>query len=322
MGAYGGTYQARAETWLDSGDRFEPVKLTVGGNFDRFARLPFYGIGNGNGGPASPMLIDPLTDDTALRTYYRYQELRAALTADWRVVDGLHVIGRGAVTDLKFQASKTDPSIDMIYNPMDLVGFTSGIEHLYGELELRWDGRKVAVPAWETSPYTTGWLASGFVGGVKPLDDSHGFTHYGVDLQAFIHFSLGPRMLWLRFRGEGVTGNVDEIPFTELPYIGGDYLRGYDFARFRDRVSGLATAQYIWDLHRNLNAYLFVDAGRVYHSLDNVTLDNLRVGYGGGIEIHNTSGFLASGSLASSIDGGLFFTVTLTPYWNEVPRWR
>jgi len=129
-------------------------------------------------------------------------------------------------------------------------------------------------------------------------------------------------MLWFRFWGEGVTGNLDEVPFAELPYLGGDLLRGYNFARFRDRMSGLATAQYIWDLQRSVDAYLFVDAGRVYRSFDDVTLDDLRVGFCGGLSFHTAKDFLFAASLASSRDGGLFLTATLNPLWNEVPRWR
>lgn len=321
-GAYGGTHQATADAWLDSGVRLDPVVLTVGGNFDRYARLPFYGVGNADRSPRPAMLIDPLTNDTAVKSYYRYQELRAAVFADWRVLDDLHLIGQGAITDLQFSASTREPPIDEVYDPADLVGFEHGPRHLYGQLELRWDRRRVARLPWETTRYTTGWLASGFVGGVRGFDEAHDFVHYGVDLQAFIHFALGPRMLWLRFWGEGVTNELDEIPFTELPYLGGDFLRGYDFARFRDRVAGLGTAQYIWDISRYVNAYLFVDAGRVYRSLEDVTLDDLRVGFGGGVEVHTNTDFVVAVSLASSRDGGLFLTATLDPLWNKVPRWR
>jgi hypothetical protein len=323
MGAYGGTYQEVAEAWLDSGNRLGPVVVKVGGNFDRFARLPFYGIGNnGDRTLAQPMLIDPLTEDTAVRSYYRYQEARAAVYADLHVLDGVHVIGHGAYTDLSFQGSTKFPAIDTIYNPMDLVGFMPGVKHLYGQLELRVDERHVAQPPWENVQYSTGWLASGFLGGVEGLDQAHNFGHYGVDLQSFIHLGLGPRMLWLRFWGEGVTGDTNEVPFVELPYLGGDFLRGYPFARFRDRVAGLGTAQYIWDVQRDVTAYLFVDAGRVYGSLNDVTYHGMRVGYGGGFALHSSKDFVAAASLASSIDGGLFLTATLTPYWDEVPRWR
>lgn len=321
-GAYGGTYQARAEAWLDSGVRFDPVVLTVGGNFDRFARLPFYGIGNADGSMRLDTLVDPLVDDTAVQSYYRYQELRAAVAADWRLIDELHVVGRGALTDLSFDSSTRDPSIEMIYDPARLVGFEQDVTHVYGEVEVRWDRRRIERPPWETTAYTTGWLASGFVGGVHGFDQARDFAHYGIDLQGFLHFALGPRMLVLRLRGEGVTGDLDEVPFNELPYLGGDVLRGYDFARFRDRVAAVGTAQYVWDLSRNTNAFLFVDAGRVYRALDDLTFDDLRVGFGGGLELHSSKDFLVAGTLASSRDGGVFVTASLNPLWNEVPRWR
>jgi hypothetical protein len=324
-GAYGGTYQASAEAWLDSGNRLGPLLLTIGGNFDRFAHLPFYGIGNEDHQSPPPPLsmpINPLVDDTAVKSYYRYQELRAALNADWRVIDDLHLIGLGAITNIKISEPTTDENIAEIYNPADLVGFPERLTKLYGQLELRWDRRRIKYPMWETTQYTTGYMLDGFVGGVQGLGDAHSFTHYGVDLQAFIHLGLGPRMLWLRFWGEGVTDSLAEVPFYELPYLGGDFLRGYDFARFRNRVSGLLTAQYMWDVQRGVDAFLFVDVGRVYDSLDDVTLSGLRAGFGGGFQLQSSSGWAAAISLASSIDGGLFLTATLTPYWNEVPRWR
>jgi hypothetical protein len=322
-GVYGGTYQVRANAWLDSGARLGPVKLTIGGNFDRFARLPFYGIGNSSSKVATPaMPINPLTDDTAALGRYRYQELRAALIADWRVLDDVHLVAQGAVTQLRFSNSTTSPAIDDVFNPADLVGFQNGVSHLYGQLELRWDRRRIAHPLWETTPYTTGWLVSGFAGRVDGFDGGRDFEHYGVDLQEFIHFGLGPRMLWLRFWGEGVTGNLDDVPFSELPYLGGDFLRGYDFARFRDRVSALGTAQYIWDVQRSVDAFVFVDTGRVYSSLDAVTLDGLHVGFGGGLQVHTATDFVFATALALSSDRGVFWTVTLTPYWDEVPRWR
>ncbi|NVB80744.1 MAG: hypothetical protein HOV81_20275 [Kofleriaceae bacterium] len=321
-GAWGGRYQALGAAWLDSGTRFNPVKLTIGGNFDRFARLKFFGIGNADSSPPPAMLINPLVNPTAVKTYYRYQELRAALTADWRLFDGVNLIGLGAFTDLNTHASTRDPAIDTVYNPADLIGFDDAFQKFYGQLELRIDRRRVARPRWENTMYTTGWLVSGFAGGVQGVKGSDNFAHYGVDLQAFIHFALGPRMLWLRFWGEGVTGDVNEVPFYELPYIGGDILRGYDWGRFRDRVSGVATAQYMWDIQRNTDAFLFVDAGRVFHSIWDVTLDQLRVGFGGGLSLHTQNGFLVALSLAGSIDGGVFLTATLNPLWNEVPRWR
>ena len=306
-GLYGGTYQARVEAWLDSGELFGPLVLRGGGNLDRFGRLPFYGIG------------DP---DMAVEARYRYQELRAAVSADLRLLDDVLVVGRGAITDITTADPTHGTAISEVYDPAMLVGFDHSIEHLYGELELRWDTRRVARAPWETTPYTTGSLVRGLVGRVHDLEGRSDFTHYAVDLQHLLHLGLGPRTLALRLWAEGVTGQTSDVPFTELPYLGGDFLRGYDFARFRDRVAVVGTVQYLWDLSRFADAFVFADGGRVYSSIDAVTWDHLRVGYGGGIALHGPDQFLIAGTLASSIDGGLFVTATLTPLWNETPRWR
>jgi hypothetical protein len=323
--AYGGTYQARAAGWFNTGTRFDGFVVGAGANFDRFARLPFYGIGNiDDRSPPPPpdMLIDPLVNPTAVKTFYRYQEIRGGAALDYRIVDALHFVGRGEYADLHFEGSTSDPSIQTVYNPMDLIGFENGVRHLYGEVALRWDTRRTAHSPWEVSPYTTGYLVSGFVGGVSGLNNTGSFGHYGIDLQYFLHLALGPRMLAFRIFGEGVTGNLDDVPFAELPYLGGDILRGYNFARFRDRVSGVGTVEYTWDISRFANAFLFMDAGRVYGSISDITLDNMRIGFGGGLELFSTSSYVVRGTLASSKDGGVFFTAALNPLWNEVPRWR
>jgi len=305
LGTYGGTYHTRNEAWLDSGWRLDPVVVKLGGNFDRFDPLPFYGIGN---------------FDSAARADYRYQELRAELSANWTIADDLHLIGRGAYAQIKTGDPGSGTSVDQVY--MGTPAFGDTFSHLYGELEVRWDRRHMLLP-WETTTYSSGWLVRGLAGRVHELDQGSDFTHYAVDLQAFIHMSLAPRMLVLRFWGEGVTGDRTDVPFIELPVLGGDFLRGYDYARFRDKVTAVATAQYVWDLSRFADAFLFVDAGRVFPAITSLSVDNMRVGYGGGLVLHGHTGeYVVGGTVASSIDGGVQFTLTLGPLWNATPRWR
>ena len=61
------------------------------------------------------------------------------------------------------------------------------------------------------------------------------------------------------FHGEGVTGGRDDVPFTELPALGGPtYLRGYDLDQFRDRIAAFGSVAYEWDLSQWFAARLFV----------------------------------------------------------------
>ena len=152
-----------------------------------------------------------------------------------------------------------------------------------------------------------------FAGRSHSLSGGQDYWRYGADLQRFIHLATGPRVLVLRAHVEGVTGDAD-LPFYQLPRLGGTtYLRGYASERFRDRIAAVASADYQFDLSRNLSARVFVDAGRVYAGARDITTEDMRVGYGIGFDINTESSFLARTSIASSVDGGVFFNFALDP---------
>ena len=65
---------------------------------------------------------------------------------------------------------------------------------------------------------------------------------------------------------------------------------------------------------------MFVDAGRVYHSVDEMTTDGLRVGYGASLQLHNNRDFVAGLTVATSIDGGVFVSLTFDPVFDYDPR--
>jgi hypothetical protein len=327
--ASGGTaYRVEVLGSVDTGDRLGPVRLELGGNFDRVPAEPFFGIGNGDDTELStsePMLVDPTTDTTAIHTYSRYQESRGTLYGDWSIVSNVHLGARGSLTDLQFEpSSRRSPSIEEVYDPTDLVGFEHGVRHVYGEAELSWDSRRRA-SRWEPSSVDgTGSLATVFAGAVHHISGEGGdFWHYGAELQHYLHLGRGPRVLIARFHGEAVTGNLDEVPFTELPMLGGDaFLRGYLHGRFRDRLAGVASLQYMWNLSLYSEAFLFVDAGRVYRDYSDATFQDLRVGFGFGIQLHTVRDFLMDAHIASSIDGGVVLTAAFSPVLDARPRWR
>ncbi len=320
---YGGHYLDSASVWLGTGHRLGRLELGVGGNVDRRPDDPFYGIGNGDLVSAVAAPVDPRSSDVAAQTALRYAENRAAASADLRIGGGLHVIGRGELTELSVSGSSYGTPIGAVYDVDDVVGFGHPVRHFYGELELRWDTRRRASPWEASSTHSTGGLASVFAGPVAGLDGAASFWHYGGELQRYVHLGSGPRVLALRMRAEGVTGGLDQVPVSELPALGGDLLRGYPYGRFRDRLAVFGSVQYEWNVSHYLEAFAFVDAGRVYRSPDAITLDGLRVGYGVGVAVNDDAGgFLAEGSIASSIDGGLILTAAFSPVFDERPRWR
>jgi len=307
----GGRYQQAYRATLHTGDRLgKRLTIEIAGQYELRPKDAFYGIGDHDDSarPAAP--VDPRLDPTAVEVRYRERIARGAGTADLRIVDRFHLRGSAELTDRTFAASATGTPIDAIYDPMALVGY-GGVRACYGELELRFDSRgRVAV--YEPQPfYATGSLAAAFAGRVHRLGDGPDYWRYGIDVQHFVRLGDGPRVLALRLRGEGVSGRLSEVPFTELPQLGGaDDLRGYPTDRFRDRGRLLGSVEYEWDLSAQVSAGVFVDAGRVFPSLGDVLARRARVGYGVALQAHSDSAFGVEASLASSADGGVFLSLS------------
>ena len=321
--AGGGRYHGLIKAALRSGDRLgDRLAIELDGQYELRPKDPFYGIGNHRDSAPPAVPVDPAVDPTAMETRYRERLVRTAAVIDLRVVDGLHLRSSSELTDRQFSASDTGVPIDSVYDPMMLVGY-GGVRHVYSELELRFDTRRNA-NAYEPQPfYSVGSLAAVFGGRIHRLDNARDYWRYGVDLQHFIRLAEGPRVLALRFHGEAVSGTLAEVPFTELPQLGGlDDLRGYPTDRFRDRAAAIGSIDYAWDLSSWLSARAFVDAGRVFGSLDAIGVDQLRVGYGVALEGHSSRSFGVLGAVSSSIDGGLFLNLSFNPLFTLDERVR
>lgn len=282
------------------GDR---LALELEPGFERRPKDAFYGFGN----------------EPGIETRYRKQRARIALATDARIVGKLHVRASGALADFEVEPSTEGTSIEEVYDPEMLAGYGSSRE-AYGELELRWDSRR-RTSTWETRAIpTTGWLAAAFAGRMA-VAERQDFWRYGVDLQHFLRITGGPRVIGARVHAEGVTGPRDDVPFFELPALGGpSQLRGYPLERFRDRVAAAGSIEYAWDLSPFFAASTFVDAGRTFSTLRDVGVSDLRVGYGIALQGHTSNSFLARLSVASSIDGGVFVDLALDPVFDLESR--
>jgi Omp85 superfamily domain len=314
-------YALSFDTGHRLGDRFH-LQLDVG--YERRPHDAFFGIGNGDlvAAAPAPMPIDPRVDSTAVETYYRQQRERVSLIGDLRTWHKLHLRASGAISDVQFGSPDQGTPVTTVYAPAGLVGF-DGVQYGYGELELRWDNRHNTT-SWEPhSVVSGGSLASVYAGRQQRLDDGASFWRYGVELEKFLKLAEGPRVLIAHFHGEGVTGSRDQVPFTELPSLGGPtYLRGYALDQFRDRIAAYGSLAYEWDLSQWFSARLFTDVGRVYPALDEVSLHQLRLGYGISVEAHDPDSFVLEGSIGSSIDGGLFLNLSFNPVYDLHDRVR
>lgn len=319
----GGNFYHHGAVRLRSGQRFgDRLELEASARYDRRPEEYFYGIGNADEVPRPDMLIDPLGSDGAVESRFRQRRTRATVTADLLAWKSLHFRVAGSLFDATYAPSDPGRPIDHVYEVDQLAGF-DGVSQLYTELELRWDSRGSVDRMEPRSLHSTGSLASVFGGFAAPLDDGYEYWCYGVDLQQYFRIAEAPRVVAVRFHGEGVSEPTTEVPFAELPRLGGSrFLRGYAVDRFRDRIAAFATVEYRWDLARFLAASVFVDAGRVYSSLSDLGLSDLRVGYGVGLEAHSYRSFIATLNLASSIDGGVFVNLSFNPVFDLDERVR
>ena len=293
-------YSANFRTGDRLGDRFN---LELDGGYEIRPRDGFYGIGNSMGE----------------ETRYSQHRERGLVTGDLRLVGDLHLRPGAAIAKRSFGNPSAGTPTDDVYMP---VGW-KGTESAYGEFEVRWDGRH-ALGTWDPrGSFTGGTLAAAFAGRSHRLDEGTDYWRYGFDVQQFVRLGRGPRVLSARFHGEAVSGSVFEVPFSELPSLGGPlYLRGYALDRFRDRVAAFGTVEYSWDLSGWADANVFVDGGRVLPALTQLATDHLRVGYGMGLVVQHGGGFISELSIASSIDGGLFFNVAFNPIYDLDERVR
>jgi outer membrane translocation and assembly module TamA len=274
-----------------------------------------------------PDPIDPYADPTAIDSRFRQRVARGYGRARLRIVGPLSVrLTSGALRKRFEQPSPGDipPGTDIAehYQLEDLPAFEQGTSYTYNELELRYDSRRNGDEFEPTSIPSTGWLMAAWGGAARGFAGAPTrYNVYGGDVQRFIRLGANPRVLTLRLRAEEVRGDDDEIPFVDLPRLGGPtLLRGYDRDRFRDRAMALGSAEYLWDIGRMWSAFVFTDAGRVYPTLTDARFEDIRVGYGGGLQFTTDKSLIGRFNVASSIDGGIFFSLSLDPVYDPTAR--
>jgi hypothetical protein len=319
---FGGAYHYSFQGYVDSGNRLgDHLVLSLYGQWERRPRDLFYGIGNHGETPEPPVPVDPYTTDVTVKTRFRQRIERGVATIDWRMLDDLHLVSSNEVADRHFEPSTYDNGeIAEVFNTSTLVGWPS-TDYFYTELALRYDTRGPYNMFEPGAFYSLGTLAEGWGGYVDQFHDQPHFWRYGVNLQHFIRLDESPRVVMLRFRGEGVSAGLSDVPFDLLPRLGGPRdLRGYSPDRFRDRIAAVGTVEYAWDLSYYVAAALFADVGRVYPSFDDITYRNMRAGFGISFRFYGQNDFWLDTSLATSVDGGVQVTASFDPFYLIKPR--
>jgi outer membrane translocation and assembly module TamA len=119
-------------------------------------------------------------------------------------------------------------------------------------------------------------------------------------------------VLVLRAVVEGVEGKTAEIPFSELPRLGGPRrLRGYALDRFRDEKAALGTLEYHYPIHQFVAGSLYVDAGHVASNYGDLVSSKWQWGAGGGFIVRSRDRQLFTFNVAYG--DGVHFHITTDP---------
>ncbi|MFT3694706.1 MAG: hypothetical protein QM831_16270 [Kofleriaceae bacterium] len=301
----GGAYRYAAEAKLDNprvGNG--PMYLKARVRFEDNTNLFFGGIGN------NPYIqgMNLSVFDSSFGTRFSQKRFLTSLGAGVDLGNHVKLGGTAIYNHRTFGPAadgSSDPSIETVYNTATLPGFDKGFDDLELTADLEVDTRDVPGPAQH------GFLGRAF-GGWGSIVDHPTYGHYGAELMYFITPWLPERTFVVRGVLEGIRDNNDDVPFTELPRLGGAaFLRGYLTDQFRDKIATVGTIEYRYPIHHMLEGALFVDVGKVGRTLDAVygTKDDWHFGYGGAFILHTKTSNLIRLDVAWG-DGLNFYFVT------------
>lgn len=315
-GTWGRKFGGRATFYADTGWLGRsPVALGVDAEYRLIPADRFYGIGNADlAASADDDPIDALRRDAATSSRFSHELARGGPALTIRAAPAIQLAISTTYTRRRFGAptrATDDPRIDQAFTRDSLVGY-GGVSNVYTQLRLSYD---TVESRWTSAVPSSGTFASLYGGPTRGFGpDPSRFGRLGLDLQRFVDLFDGNRVLRLRLLVETVIGSLRRIPFAELPTLGGAaWLRGYPRARFRDRIAAIATVEYVYPIDHRVSGFLFVEPGRVWSDPTELTLEHLRMGFGGGFQLHRTSSFIARIQLASTIHGGFHVNLVFSP---------
>lgn len=301
----GGAYRAAAQLKFEA-DRLAgaPIYMKARARYEDSVNSYFAGIGNG------PHVegMDLAADASDVATRFAQKRVLGAVSTG--VVAGPFKLGGSLIFNHRtFGASdgSSDPSIEQVYDTSTLRGFDAGFSNLELTADAELDTRDTK------GPTQSGARIRAFVGGGS-LVQAADYAHYGAEAAYYLTPGWKRRTLIFRAVLEGVVDRDDDIPFTELPRLGGAmFLRGYHTDQFRDKIAGAGTLEYHYPIHNNVTGALFVEAGKVARTYDELLGEgrsrDWHIGYGGGLMFHTAKSIVIRTDLAYG-DGLNFYLST------------
>jgi Omp85 superfamily domain len=250
-----------------TGGKRERVQLDFTGRYILRPRDNFYGLGPGS-----------LRSN---RSNYYLQDRGFNFTAGWKLTKSLRV-GAG----LDFSAARIFEGQDNRFAKTPqlfptLPGLARGASLLSPQVFLELDKRN------EPSKPTKGVYASFVASSHDSVGkDDFGFVTLKMDTRGYLPLGTPRHVLAARLIGNfNNPKGASQIPFFRLAHIGDNQtLRGFRQFRFYGRNALAANFEYRVELISGIGALAFTDVGQVFDRRAQITAQNLRTTWGGGIE--------------------------------------
>ena len=287
-----GAYSTRGYTRLRTGINARnlggaPIDVDAFGQYYEFPQEDFFGFG-----------MDSLE---SARTNYLLDAIETGGAVRWR--PSRLEFGAGASYLSPRIGSGTDsrfPSTEEQFSAALTPGLGTQTDFMKVELSAAFD--------WRDNPAKP-TVGGRYVVAAAQFDDrdlgQFDFHRIGVSLQQFVPLPNRYRRLALRAEGAFTdAGSGQSVPFYYQPTLGGARnLRGYREFRYRDENAVLLGAEYQWEAWWALDAALFVDAGTVARSREDLSVGDMNVSYGIGFRFQSNRAFVGRLDLAFSREG-------------------
>lgn len=292
LGTFKEYVQAKAGLRADPfGQGFRFFELDLIGRYHDFPQEDFWGIG--------PHSLQ------ADRSTYELKQSGLAVTAAVRPVGGLR-FGVG----VDYSSNRVDPGEDQRY-PTTQEQFAAAPPpalqgaQLFGPLAfVELDTRDAA-----NNPRRGSFVSFA----VSSLDDAGGddfaFVSWRVDSRGYIPLGTKRRVLALRLLGEfNDPKGGSEVPFFRLARLGStSTLRGYDSFRFQDRHVLTSSIEYRYQLVSAIDWVWFTDIGQVFRRRSELSLNNVHVTAGGGLQFKTRDSVVFKMLVGKSGEGARVF---------------
>ena len=276
-----------------------PVGIVFDMSFDRRGDLLYNGLGNHtySDAPNGRYLMNALVTNLALRV---------------RPMHGITLFAVATAGLKRFDNGDRVGGVDGIiysFNTAAIPGFSHGTTFVRGGAGFDIDTRDTPWrPATGVVVRASFDYTHGIDGDVATYERLFGSVALPINLWARTH------VLWLSATTAMTWQNDAQVPFSELPTLGGpNDLRGFRFQDFRDYTAFFATAEYRWPIWMWLDGSVFVDYGGVFgQNFADFSATRMQPDVGVGLRLVTSNRFFIRAQLGYGFGEGFNFSISGT----------